>query len=115
MTVKRPTVTAALTAAKRDVTVLHDCGTYNSSYTRWSYSTYDQGYHAWIESNPTWFAAAVASRRLAMVCAAVDWACREFDLSIPSGNVMVTIEEGAWTDSVRDVLKSVLPHLIPNY
>ena len=115
MTVKRPTVTAALRAAKQCVTALHDCGTYNSPYTKWSYSTYDRGHRAWIESDPTWFAGAVASRRLAMVRAAVDWACREFDLSIPFGNVMVTIEKGAWTDSVRDVLKTVLPRLIPNY
>ena len=112
MTTKRPTVTAAYKAAKQRVTALHDCRT---PYTRWSYSTYDQGYHAWIESDPTRFAGAAAYRRLAMVRAAVDWACREFDLSIPSGNVMVTIEQGAWTDSVRDVLKTVLPRLIPNY
>lgn len=108
---RKPTVTAALKVAHQEVTELRSCG-FENSYRAWSFSSLSHHYDAWVESNHTWYEAARQQRRMAMVRAAINWACREFDLSIPY-DVENAIEQGVWANhSVRDVLKVELPHLI---
>ena len=107
----KPTVTAAINAARKEVTELRTYG-FENGYRSWCFSRLDHGYDAWVESPKTWYASANQSRRLALVRAALDWACREFDLAIPY-EVQSAIEQGVWANhSVRDVLKVELPRLI---
>jgi hypothetical protein len=107
------TVTAAIKAAMANVTELRSCGMKNS-YRAWTYNRFDRGYNAWVESPHTWRSNAMLSRHIAMVRAALEWACREFDMVIPY-DMGKEIEQGVWADhSVRDVLKNTLPRLIPN-
>lgn len=108
---RKPTVTAALKIAHQEVTELRSCG-FENSCRAWSFNSLSHRYNAWVESDHTWYVAAVQQRRMAMVRAAINWACREFDLAIPY-EVENAIEQGVWANhSVRDVLKAELPRLI---
>lgn len=108
---RKPALAAAIVAAHADVTELRSCG-FQNSYHAWSYNSFDRGYQAWIESRPTWRASAMQSRRLALIRAALDWACREFGLAVPY-EMDAAVEQGVWANhSVRDVLKAELPHLV---
>jgi hypothetical protein len=110
--VNKPTVTAAIKAASAEVTELRTYG-FNSCYREWCFFRLDRSCNAWVESPKTWRAAAAQSRRMALVRAALDWACREFDLALPYVHLR-SAEQHVWANySVRDVLKAELPHLIP--
>ena len=115
----KPSVTAAINASHTCVTELRSCGMENS-YRAWTYSRFDRGYDAWVETPHTWHFQAVQSRRLAVVQAALDWVCREFDLAPTFGQdaILQEIWAGPPADcrhaaTVRAVLKALLPRLIP--
>lgn len=109
---KGPSVSAAVRVARAEVTELQ-CHGRENSYRAWSFSRFDHGYNAWVESRHTWFELARQWRRLAQARAAIDWACREFNLVVPY-DVECATEQRIWANQpLRVVLAGELPRLMP--